>query len=198
MIKRWLLHIRDRHAARSRSPAGVLGLPGRVIHTDAVPSLQRRLAVLLRLRRSPHPRKLRPVHDPDRYHVWAARRSKRQDADRSRPGRGGALQARVGPTKTGSHSGCWPTVPGSPSGVSGVRRLAARASDSSTATWCRGTDRLKQEIGYNPTRFVQMVCEPGVEAAARCSVAGTRGTASRRSGNRRLEMSIKAFVLLPW
>jgi hypothetical protein len=24
MIKRWLLHIRDRHAARSRSPAGVL------------------------------------------------------------------------------------------------------------------------------------------------------------------------------
>ncbi|MFG3208044.1 hypothetical protein [Streptomyces sp. NPDC048192] len=64
----------------------------------------------------------------------------------------------------------------------------------------RGAERLKREIGYNPTRFTQMLGELGGVGAAKQLLRG--GNASDgfatlwESG--RLELSVEAFVLLPW
>jgi hypothetical protein len=61
--------------------------------------------------------------------------------------------------------------------------------------------RLKREVGYNPTRFLQMVGELGGPGAARKLLQG------RDAGDgfttlwehRRLDVSVEAFVLLlPW
>ncbi|MFF8650525.1 hypothetical protein ACF06D_20130 [Streptomyces griseoluteus] len=64
----------------------------------------------------------------------------------------------------------------------------------------RGAERLKREIGYNPKRFAQMLGELGGVAAARQLLRG--GNASDGFTTlweaRRLELSVEAFVLLPW
>lgn len=63
-----------------------------------------------------------------------------------------------------------------------------------------GARRLKREIGYNPTRFNQMVDEYGGPEAARQLLTGRDAsdgfTTLWEAG--RLEMSIEAASLLPW
>jgi len=47
-----------------------------------------------------------------------------------------------------------------------------------------GAEQLKREIGYNPTRFMQMVGELGsIEAARQLLRGGMPRTVSRRCGN---------------
>lgn len=63
-----------------------------------------------------------------------------------------------------------------------------------------GADRLKREIGYNATRFMQMVGELGGVEAAHQLLRG-RGASDGFTTlweYRRLDMSLEAFVLLPW
>jgi len=63
-----------------------------------------------------------------------------------------------------------------------------------------GADRLKREIGYNPTRFNQMVAEHGGAEATRQLLRGRDAsdgfTTLWEAG--RLEMSVEAAALLPW
>lgn len=63
-----------------------------------------------------------------------------------------------------------------------------------------GADRLKKEIGYNPTRFNQMVAEHGGPEAARLLLKGRDAsdgfTTLWEAG--RLDMSCEAIALLPW
>ncbi|MFE0362313.1 hypothetical protein [Streptomyces griseoaurantiacus] len=63
-----------------------------------------------------------------------------------------------------------------------------------------GVERLKREISYNATRFMEMVGELGGVEAARQLLRGRDAsdgfTALWEHG--RLEMSVEAFVLLPW
>ena len=63
-----------------------------------------------------------------------------------------------------------------------------------------GSDRLKREIGYNPTRFNEMVAQHGGPAAVRLLLQGRDAsdgfTTLWDAG--RLEMSVEAAVLLPW
>jgi hypothetical protein len=63
-----------------------------------------------------------------------------------------------------------------------------------------GADRLRREIGYNPTRFNQMVAEHGGPEAVRRLLQThdvSDGFATLWE-NGRLEMSCEAHVLLPW
>ena len=64
----------------------------------------------------------------------------------------------------------------------------------------RGAERLKQEIGYNATRFIQMVGELGGVEAARHLLQGRNASDGFTTlwEHRRLEMSVEAHVLLPW
>jgi hypothetical protein len=63
-----------------------------------------------------------------------------------------------------------------------------------------GSDRLKKDIGYNPTRFLQMVAEHGGPGAVHQLLKGQGGsdgfTTLWEAG--RLDMSVEAMVLLPW
>ena len=63
-----------------------------------------------------------------------------------------------------------------------------------------GAERLKREIGYNPTRFMQMVAELGGAEAARHLLRGPDASDGFTTlwEHHRLEMSVEAFVLLPW
>ncbi|MFF4399067.1 hypothetical protein [Streptomyces sp. NPDC001480] len=64
----------------------------------------------------------------------------------------------------------------------------------------RGAERLKREIGYNPTRFTQMLGELGGVGAAKQLLRGgnaSDGFTTLWEANR-LELSVEAFVLLPW
>jgi hypothetical protein len=63
-----------------------------------------------------------------------------------------------------------------------------------------GAERLKREIGYNPTRFMQMVGELGGVEAARQLLRGRDASDGFTTlwEHRRLEVSVEAFVLLPW
>src|SRR6266540_4334926 len=54
-----------------------------------------------------------------------------------------------------------------------------------------GAERLKREIGYNPTRFTRMVGEMGGVEAARHLLRGSRHHVG-------VEVSVEAFVILPW
>lgn len=61
-------------------------------------------------------------------------------------------------------------------------------------------EQLKSEIGYNPTRFIQMLSKyGGPETAHRLlrSVGGSDGFTTLWEAGR-LEMSIEAMVVLPW
>jgi hypothetical protein len=63
-----------------------------------------------------------------------------------------------------------------------------------------GSERLKKEIGYNPTRFLQMVGKYGGPGAVHQLLKGHGGsdgfTTLWEAG--RLDMSVEAMVLLPW
>lgn len=65
-----------------------------------------------------------------------------------------------------------------------------------------GADLLKCEIGYNPTRFNQMVSENGGVAAAKALLSATSPDASDGFTTlwmaRRLDASVEAVALLPW
>jgi len=63
-----------------------------------------------------------------------------------------------------------------------------------------GAERLKREIGYNPTRFTRMVGEMGGVEAARHLLRGRDASDGFTTlwEHRRLEVSVEAFVLLPW
>lgn len=63
-----------------------------------------------------------------------------------------------------------------------------------------GAKRLKKEIGYNPTRFLEMVGELGGAEAARRLMRGRDASDGFTTlwERGRLEMSVEAFVLLPW
>jgi hypothetical protein len=63
-----------------------------------------------------------------------------------------------------------------------------------------GADRLKKEIGYNPTRFNQMVAEHGGPEAVRLLLKGRDASDGFTTlwENGRLEMSCEAFALVPW
>lgn len=63
-----------------------------------------------------------------------------------------------------------------------------------------GADRLKREIGYNATRFIQMVAEHGGAEAARQLLTGRDASDGFTTlwEHGRLEMSVEAHVLLPW
>lgn len=63
-----------------------------------------------------------------------------------------------------------------------------------------GSDRLKREIGYNPTRFNQMVSEHGGPAAVRLLLKGRDASDGFTTlwQSDRLDMSVEAAVLLPW
>ena len=63
-----------------------------------------------------------------------------------------------------------------------------------------GVERLKREIGYNATRFMQMIAEIGGVEAARRLLTGHAASDGFTTlwEHRRLEMSVEAHVLLPW
>lgn len=63
-----------------------------------------------------------------------------------------------------------------------------------------GVERLKREIGYNATRFMQMVGEYGGAEAARHLLTGRDASDGFTTlwEHGRLEMSVEAHVLLPW
>lgn len=63
-----------------------------------------------------------------------------------------------------------------------------------------GSDRLKREIGYNPTRFNQMVAEYGGPEAVRQLLKGRDASDGFTTlwEAHRLEMSVEAAALLPW
>jgi hypothetical protein len=63
-----------------------------------------------------------------------------------------------------------------------------------------GSECLKREIGYNPTRFIEMIAEQGGPEAVRQLLRGRDAsdgfTTLWEAG--RLEMSVEAAALLPW
>jgi len=63
-----------------------------------------------------------------------------------------------------------------------------------------GAARLKREIGYNPTRFTQMVGDIGGVEAARLLLGGPIASDGFTTlwEHKRLDSSVEAFVLLPW
>lgn len=63
-----------------------------------------------------------------------------------------------------------------------------------------GVERLKREISYNATRFMAMVGELGGAEAARQLLRGRDASDGFTTlwEHGRLEMSVEAFVLLPW
>jgi hypothetical protein len=63
-----------------------------------------------------------------------------------------------------------------------------------------GASTLKSEIGYNPTRFMQMVGEHGGLEAARRLLTGPDASDGFTIlwKHHRLNMSVEAFALLPW
>ncbi|MDP9953418.1 MULTISPECIES: hypothetical protein [Streptomyces] len=63
-----------------------------------------------------------------------------------------------------------------------------------------GVERLKREIGYNATRFMEMVGELGGAGAARQLLRGRDASDGFTTlwEHERLDMSVEAFVLLPW
>nr|WP_202489521.1 hypothetical protein [Streptomyces sp. SID8381] len=63
-----------------------------------------------------------------------------------------------------------------------------------------GVERLKREISYNATRFMEMVGELGGAEAARQLLRGRDASDGFTTlwEHGRLDMSVEAFVLLPW
>lgn len=85
--------------------------------------------------------------------------------------------------------------------------MSGRDSTQQTATerhfhadMVAGAARLKREIGYNPSRFMQMVGNIGGVEAARQLLAGPIASDGFTTlwEHQRLDVSVEAFALLPW
>lgn len=78
--------------------------------------------------------------------------------------------------------------------------MTTRADTAFHREMVQGAETLKREIGYNPTRFNQMVGDLGGPEAARQLLKGRDAsdgfTTLWEAG--RLEMSVEACALLPW
>lgn len=64
----------------------------------------------------------------------------------------------------------------------------------------RGVEQLKREIGYNATRFIQLISEHGGAEAARHLLTGRDASDGFTTlwTHARLDMSVEAHALLPW
>ena len=64
----------------------------------------------------------------------------------------------------------------------------------------RGAQALQSQIGYNPSRFLQMVAEHGGVEASKRLLTGPDASDGFTVlwEHSRLEMSLEAFALLPW
>ena len=78
--------------------------------------------------------------------------------------------------------------------------MRSRAEQEFHREMVAGSERLKKEIGYNPTRFLQMVGEYGGVEAARLLLRGRDASDGFTTlwESHRLDMSVEATVLLPW
>ena len=78
--------------------------------------------------------------------------------------------------------------------------MTTRAEQEFHREMLAGSERLKKEIGYNPTRFNQMVAENGGPEAVRQLLTGRDASDGFTMlwEHRRLEMSVEAAALLPW
>ena len=76
----------------------------------------------------------------------------------------------------------------------------SRAEQAFHSEMLAGAARLKKEIGYNPTRFNQMVTEHGGPGAVRLLLKGRDASDGFTTlwANGRLAMSCEAIALLPW
>jgi hypothetical protein len=78
--------------------------------------------------------------------------------------------------------------------------VPSRAEQAFHSDMLAGADRLKKGIGYNPTRFNQMVAEHGGPEAARLLLKGRDAsdgfTTLWEAG--RLDMGREAIASLPW
>jgi hypothetical protein len=79
-------------------------------------------------------------------------------------------------------------------------RQQAEAERRFHADMVAGAARLRREIGYNPTRFLQMVGNIGGVQAARDLLAGPIVSDGFTTlwEHQRLDFSVEAFALLPW
>jgi hypothetical protein len=78
--------------------------------------------------------------------------------------------------------------------------MTTQAEQRFHADMVSGAERLKREIGYNPTRFVQMVGQLGGVEAARHLLRGRDASDGFTTlwEHKRLGLSVEAFALLPW
>jgi hypothetical protein len=78
--------------------------------------------------------------------------------------------------------------------------MPSRAEQAFHSEMLAGADRLKKEIGYNPTRFNQMVAEHGGPEAVRLLLKGRDASDGFTTlwEHGRLDMSCEAIALLPW
>jgi hypothetical protein len=78
--------------------------------------------------------------------------------------------------------------------------VMSRQETEFTREMVHGVEALKVEIGYNPTRFSQMVTDYGGPEAARRLLSGPNASDGFTTlwMNSRLDMSVEFFALLPW
>jgi hypothetical protein len=78
--------------------------------------------------------------------------------------------------------------------------VPSRAEQAFHSEMLAGAVRLKKEIGYNPTRFNQMVAEHGGPEAVRSLLKGRDASDGFTTlwEHGRLDMSCEAVALLPW
>lgn len=78
--------------------------------------------------------------------------------------------------------------------------MPSRAEQAFHSDMLAGSVRLKKEIGYNPTRFNQMVAEHGGPEAVRLLLKGRDASDGFTTlwEHGRLDMSCEAMASLPW
>ena len=78
--------------------------------------------------------------------------------------------------------------------------MPSRAEQGFHSDMLAGVQRLKKEIGYNPTRFNQMVAEHGGPETVRLLLRGRDASDGFTTlwEHGRLDMSCEAIALLPW
>lgn len=78
--------------------------------------------------------------------------------------------------------------------------MPSRAEQAFHSDMLAGSERLKKETGYNPTRFNQMVAEHGGPGAVHLLLKGSDASDGFTTlwEKNRLDMSCEAIVLLPW
>ena len=78
--------------------------------------------------------------------------------------------------------------------------MTSRAEREFHREMVAGAATLKREIGYNPTRFNQMVAQHGGPEAVRHLLTGRDASDGFTTlwEHQRLDMSVEACALLPW